>query len=58
MTETQKFLFADDIVKLLNISRASAYRLIKKLNSELSEQGFFTIAGRVPRKYFEEKFYC
>ena len=27
------------------------------LNEELEEKGFITIAGRVSRKYYEEKFY-
>ena len=34
-----------------------AYKLIKKLNDELKEQGFITIAGRVNRQYFQERFY-
>ncbi len=27
------------------------------MNEELEEKGFITIAGRVSRKYYEEKFY-
>lgn len=36
---------ADEISKDLNISIASAYRLIKTLNNELSDMGIITFAG-------------
>lgn len=34
-----------------------AYKLIRQMNEELEAKGFITIAGRVSRKYYEEKFY-
>ena len=51
------FVTAADVSKELGVSSAYAYRLIRKLNEELSKKGFMTIAGRVSRRYFEEKFY-
>jgi hypothetical protein len=51
------FVTATDVSKELGVSSAYAYRLIRKLNEELSKKGFMTIAGRVSRRYFEEKFY-
>ena len=41
----------------LSVSKPYAYKLIKKLNDELKEQGFITIAGRVNRQYFQERLY-
>ena len=35
------FIKVDEVGELLGISRAEAYRIIKKLNSELAEKGFF-----------------
>ena len=35
-----------------------AYRIIRQLNDELRKQGCITIAGRIDRKLFHEKFYC
>ena len=32
-------------------------QLVRQMNEELEEKGFITIAGRVSRKYYEEKFY-
>lgn len=38
-------------------SEAYAYKLIRKLNKELNAKGFLTIRGKVPEKYFLERFY-
>ena len=32
-------------------------RIIRGLNNELKEKGYRVISGKVPTKYFEEKFY-
>lgn len=58
--EQDKKLFytADDVCKILGVSKPTAYREIKKLNDELRRKGYITISGKVPRKYFEERLYC
>lgn len=58
MTNSKLFYTADDVAELLTISRPTAYRIIRKLNDELAEKGFIIISGRIPKKYFDEKFYC
>ena len=47
-----------DIGRILSVSRAIAYRIIKKLNSELNKQGYITISGKIPKEYFNARFYC
>ena len=54
----KKFLTANDVASILEVSKGHAYKIIKKLNEELSENGFLTVAGKVPRRYFEERCYC
>ena len=51
------FVRVDEIAKALDVSRPTAYRLIKEMNDELQVKGFMTVAGRVSRKYYEERFY-
>lgn len=51
------FLTASEVAEILGISRPFAYKIIKQMNNELETQGFMTIAGRVSKKYFNEKFY-
>ena len=52
------FLFAKDVMEILQVSRTTAYNIIKKLNNELKDMGKCTFDGRVPRRYFEERYYC
>ena len=51
------FVTAGEIAEELGISKPFAYKLIRQMNEELEAKGFLTIAGRVSRKYYEEKFY-
>ena len=51
------FVTAGEIAEELGISKPFAYKLVRQMNEELEAKGFLTIAGRVSRKYYEEKFY-
>lgn len=46
-----------DISELLGISIPTSYRIIRKLNKELEQKGYIVLAGKLPIKYFEEKYY-
>lgn len=52
-----RFLKAEEIAELLDVSKSSAYRIIRKLNEELEAQGKITVSGKVSKRYFEEKVY-
>ena len=52
-----KFIRVDHVAHHINKKKNYAYKLIKKLNDELKEKGFITIAGRVNRQYFQERLY-
>lgn len=56
MAEKQSFMNVTEVAKELGISESHAYKIMRKLNDELKEQGYMTIAGRVNRKFFMEKF--
>ena len=36
---------------------ADAYKLIRSMNQELKKQGFYVIAGKIPRAFVEQKFF-
>lgn len=57
MLDENLFISAEDIAKVTGMSVAYAYKLVKQLNKELEDKGFFTIRGRVSKQYFEERFY-
>ena len=52
------YLNVEDVKRILGISASKAYVVIRQLNSELKAKGYIVIAGRVPKKYFMEKYYC
>ena len=51
------YLTAEEIAEILGVSKGFAYRLIRDLNAELKANGFIVVAGKLPTKYFKEKFY-
>ncbi len=52
-----KFIRAEEVATQLGISTPYAYKLIRQLNEELKAKGFLTVAGRVNRQYFYERYY-
>ena len=57
LSSKDAFIFASEVSEKLCVSRAYAYRIVKRLNEELKEQGYITIDGRTSRRFFDEKFY-
>ena len=57
MKSQKKFLKAEDISAILEVSIPMAYKIIRRLNKELNSMGYLTVSGRVNRCYFEEKYY-
>lgn len=48
---------ATDIVEMLDVSKATAYKIIREMNEELKEAGYIILQGKVPKAYFCEKWY-
>ncbi|MEO2187797.1 ICEBs1 excisionase [[Clostridium] innocuum] len=55
--EKKAYITASELAELLGISVSRAYRIIHDMNKELANKGYLTVAGRVPTKYFEERWY-
>ena len=53
----KKFIRGDEVAKELEISESHAYKIMRKLNRESEAKGYITVAGRVNRQYFNERFY-
>lgn len=54
---SEKFIRAEEVAEVMEISVPYAYKIIRKLNQELSDKGFITVTGRVNREYFNERIY-
>ena len=48
------YVTAEEAAKMLGVSTGYAYKLIRGLNEELKAEGYRTICGKVPTKYFEK----
>lgn len=51
------YIQVDEVMTRMRVSQSKAYGIMKGLNKELKEKGYLTVAGRVPRRYFEERTY-
>lgn len=50
-------LTVEDVQELLGVSQSHAYKVIRALNKELVEKGFYVVRGKVSQQFFNEKFY-
>lgn len=53
----KQFYTARDVMKILQVKEEKVYKIIWKLNEELEQKGYIVIAGKVYKKYFDEKVY-
>ena len=51
------FMRVEEVAEEMGVSVPYAYKLIRQLNKEMKATGCITIAGRIDRKFFHEKFY-
>lgn len=47
----------EDVKEIMGVAQTKAYRIIKQLNEELEQKGYITVAGKVSKKYFNERIY-
>lgn len=53
----EAFIDAKEVSQVLGVGMTKAYEVVKKYNAELDAQGYYTMRGKCPRKYFEQKIY-
>ena len=49
------FMRVDEVAAELSVSKSYAYKIVRRLNTELKNMGYLTVAGRISKKYFLEK---
>ena len=58
MTEENKiYITASELAEMRGVSVGHSYKIIRRLNQELSKDGYLVIAWKVPRRYFEKRWY-
>ena len=48
---------AQDVVDMLGVSKGHAYKIIRQLNKELEDSGYIVVSGKIPKAYWDKKFY-
>ena len=56
-TENKIFITAPEMADLLGVSVGHAYKMIREMNKELQKSGYLVIAGKVPKGYFEKRWF-
>ena len=51
------FYSAQEVAELIGCSPSKAYEIIRKMNAELEKEGYAVVPGKIPRPYWNTKFY-
>lgn len=56
-TAEKIYITANELSEMLGVSAGHAYKIIRRMNHELEKEGYIVIAGKVPKRYFEKRWY-
>ena len=48
---------AAEIAEMIGVGRTSAYVIVRQLNDELAANGYLTVKGKIPKEFFNEKYF-
>lgn len=48
---------ADEIAQMVGVGRTTSYKMVNQMNAELLKQGFLVVKGKIPKEYFDAKYY-
>ena len=57
MNNATQVYTAEDVSRMLGISKSFSYRLIRQMSEKLKSEGYITISGKISKKYFDERIY-
>jgi len=55
--ENKIYITAVELSEMLGVSSGHAYKIIRRLNLELGKEGYIVVSGKVPKRYFEKRWY-
>lgn len=53
----KSFYDIEDVKQILGVSDSKGYEYIRIMNQELVKRGYLTVRGKVPVRYFNERFF-
>lgn len=51
----RQMLNVNDVMEILGVSKSQGYKIIKKLNNELSKNNYIVVRGKISKAYFEKR---
>lgn len=48
---------AVEIAQMIGVGRTTAYGIVKQMNEELKSRGFLAVRGKVPKEFFDAKYF-
>lgn len=57
MAQECLYYTASEVMEIMGVSRAKAYKIVKELNDELAAKGYIVTTGKVPKKFLAERLY-
>lgn len=51
----KQYMTAKEVADIMGVSDGKAYAIIRELNTQLKEQGYITVSGKINRRYFMDK---
>lgn len=57
MRGENELLKCDQVCEILKCSPCTGYKVIRELNEELSQKGYYVLTGKVSRRYLMERFF-
>lgn len=55
--DDRRLITAEEVANILACSNSKAYEIIRDLNNELKEQGFYVLRGKVSEQYLYERIF-
>lgn len=57
MNKRNYMITAKEVGDEMDVSLGYAYKILRQLNKELANEGYITVSGKVPRAFWEKKFF-
>lgn len=57
MNKRNYMITAKEVADEMDVSLGYAYKILRQLNKELANEGYITVSGKVPRAFWEKKFF-
>ena len=48
---------AAEIAQMVGVGKTTSYSIVRQMNEELKSKGFLVVRGKVPKEYFDSRYF-